>query len=393
MNPLACTRLSSRSRVTASALTLLFLLASAASAQDALPLRVANEPALRINAEIVSVREVESVFLDGVLLLRDKLRKGRLKADTLEDALRDAWKTAIRTTIQDTLLDQLGARKRREIRRWVVYQSHPGTSERRMAERFKRLEAEAVRRLKKEKIATAGGEQELRAALKRKGIDMYTWERELKRELFRRWVLYQDLGPVHFSPGAAKEYFETHREDFSKPDRWRLQRIRIPKSKFKTEETARTAAELIHKKLTEGFDFARLAAELKYDPPYSAQGGLLTVNGRPDFGSGNFPEEERIGKGLKDGGLSGPVELKDAYLIVKRIRYQPAVNPTYENVAERVAALTFNEQLRKKKSAFFEKQKNSAFIKVLIPEPPARWLKHVKATPTPKPEPEVQKDK
>jgi parvulin-like peptidyl-prolyl isomerase len=346
------------------------------------PDEVANTVALRVNGQPVSLSEVEAVFADSWQLIQDKLRRGKfgdrqddLSVPEVPGAVREMWGVALQTAVQDALLDQLGAKHRERIIQSFVLRSDPSVPPTRMMEKFHRLEADEVRHLREEMVKSAGGDKELRAALARKGQTLQSWETGLKRELFRREVLYMNLGYIPDSPAAARAYFDAHPDKFVRPDAWRLRRIRIPKAKFTTPEAAAEAAKLIRDKVADDRNFAAVARELAYDPPYDARGGLLTVGGQPDQPSGNFPAEERIAAALKDGEISQPVDIGEAYLIVLREGCRPGAAPTFEEAAEQAAALCYTDRLKKKKEEFFEKQKKDAFIEILQKEPPGRYLK------------------
>jgi parvulin-like peptidyl-prolyl isomerase len=339
------------------------------------PDEVANTVAVRVNGQAVSLAEVEAVFADSLQLIQDKLRRGELKPEQRAGAVREMWGVALQTAVQDALLDQLGAAHREQIIQAFVSRSDPSVPPTRMMEKFYRLEADEIRHLREEMVKSAGGEKELRAALARRGQTLQEWEAGLKRELFRREVLYMNLGYIPDSPAAAKAYFDAHPDKFVRPDAWRMRRIRIPKAKFTTPEAAAEAAKLIRAKVTEDRSFAVVARELGYDPPYDARGGLLTVGGQPDQPSGNFPAEERVAAALKDGEISQPVDTGEAFLIVLREGFRPGTKPTFEESAEQAAALAYTDRLKKKKEEFFEKQKKDAFIEILQKEPTAKYLK------------------
>jgi parvulin-like peptidyl-prolyl isomerase len=339
------------------------------------PDEVANTVAVRVNGQSVSLAEVESVFADSWQLIQDKLRRGELRPEQRAGAVREMWGVALQTAVQDALLDELGAAHREEIIQSFVSRSDPSVPPTRMMEKFRRLEADEVRHLREEMVKSAGGEKELRAALARKGQTLQEWEAGLKRELFRREVLYMNLGYIPDSPAAARAYFEAHPEKFVHPDAWRLRRIRIPKAKFTTPEAAAQAVKLIRAKVTDDQSFAVVAHELAYDPPYDARGGLLTAGGQPYQPSGTFPAEERIAGTLKDGEISQPVDAGEAFLIVLREGFRPGTKPTFEEVAEQAAGLCYTDRLKKKKEEFFERQKKDAFLEVLQKEPPAKYLK------------------
>lgn len=358
----------------------LFLLAILVS-KPALPCRAAepeeeNSVALRVNARTISSREIESIFRDSYTLIQDKIRRGELKPEARREAVREAWKSALQTAIQDELLDELGTKYRQQIKARIVNSYSPGTSSSRIEDAYRRWEADMVAQMRKQMIEAAGGEKPLRDTLTQRGQTWKEWERGLLLEIFRREVLYFSLGPVSDSPAASKAYFESHPEEFSRPDAWRLRRIRVPKDKFTSVEETLKTAELIRKKLTDGaVEFGEVAAALKYDPATDARGGLLAVDGKTDLPSGQFPAEERIAKDLKDGEVSKPVEVGDAFLIVKREAYKPALKLSWEEAADMAAGLAFTERLKKKKQEFFEKQKNEAYIEFVQKEPPEKWLK------------------
>ncbi|MBI3830107.1 MAG: peptidyl-prolyl cis-trans isomerase [Planctomycetes bacterium] len=335
-----------------------------------------NTVALRVNARAISSREIEAIFRDSYTLIQDKLKRGELKPEAKRDAIREAWKSALQTAIQDQLLDELGTKFRQEIKARIVSNYSPGTSSARIEDAYRRWEGDMVAQLRKQMIEAAGGEKALRDTLTQRGQNWKEWERGLLLEIFRREVLYFSLGPVSDSPAASKAYFEAHPEEFSRPDAWRLRHIRIPKDKFTSAEETLKTAELIRKKLAEGgVEFGEVAAALKYDPATDTRGGLLTVDGKTDLPSGQFPAEERIAKGLKDGEISKPVEVGDAFLIVKREGYKPALKLTWEEAADMAAGLAFTERLKKKKLEFFEKQKSDAYIEIVQKEPPEKWLR------------------
>lgn len=334
-----------------------------------------NAVAVRLNAGVVSLREIEFAFHDSYNLIQEKLRRGELKPEARVPAIKEAWKQATQNVIQDRLLDEQGSKFRKEIKAQIVSQHSPGTPSTRMEDAYRRWEADMVAKMRRDLIHEAGGELALRATLEKRGQTMKQWEQNLVLEIFRREVLFSNVGPVSDSPAAARAYYDAHPEDFSRPAAWRLRRIKIPKDRFTSAEEATKTTELIHAKLVEGVDFAKVASALKYDPGVDEKGGLLTVNGKTDLPGGHFPVEEKIASELKDGAVSRPIDTGDAYLIVKRDGHRPAETMSWEDAAGRASALSMTERIKKKKEQFYNKQKNEAFVEILVSEPPARWLK------------------
>jgi len=348
----------------------------AASSGEATPPPVENGPALKVNSQVVTIREVENVFADSFSIIQEHLRRGTLKPEMREVAIREAWKAALSTAMQDELLDQLAHKFRSDIIKNLVSRTDPSVPATRVIEFFRRIEGDYIAKLRTQLIEAAGGERELRAALARKGQTIRDWESTLSTELFRREVLFEQVGQVAPSPAAAKAYYEAHPDEFRTSDAWRLRRIKIPKSKFDSPDAAAQATVLVYKKLTdEKIEFATLAATVAFDPPFDNNGGLLTVDGQADQPSGHFLAEETIASKLKDGEFSKPYDLGDSFLIVFREGYRERKNQTYEESANHALALAYQDKVRKKKEEFLEKQLKSAYTEIIQKDPPARWLK------------------
>lgn len=334
-----------------------------------------NAPALKVNTKIVSIREVERIFSDSMVLIQDKMKRGELTPADFEPAVKTAWTEAIETATQDEIMDQRADKRRKEIINYYLARSGQNLSGEKAMEAFRRLESDYIRRLRRELITAAGGEEELRAALKRRGQTMQEWETGLSRELFRRDVLAIELGPVICSPAMIRAYYEKHPEMFRQEEAWRLRRIRLPKDRFSSPKVALEAANMLKKKALEGADFAELAAKVSDDKQFAEQGGLLTKDGKTDLPSGNFPAEEKIAQDLKDGTISDPIDAGDAFVLVLRIGHRDASVQTFEQAAERAEALAFAERLKLKKREMYEKLKNDSYVEVMQKTPPAHLLK------------------
>lgn len=334
-----------------------------------------NGPALKVNTQIVSIREVETVFSDSYVLLQDKLRKGEIPRNELAAAIRGAWTEALETATQDKVLDQRADKRRKEIILMYVGRAGGDMGGERALEFFRREEQDCIRRLRRELITAAGGEAELALALKRRGQTLQEWEAGLSRELFRRDVLALELGPIARSPAAARAYYDKHPDMFKENDGWRLRRMRIAKDKFKSPEVALEAAKMVKAKIAGGTDFGELAAKVSDDAEFAAAGGLMTRGDKTDLPSGSFLPEERIADGLADGGVSDPVDGGAWYLIVQRVGYRPLSVQTFEQASDRAEALAYAEKLKVKKRELFEKLKGESYIEVLQKDPPEHLLK------------------
>lgn len=336
-----------------------------------------NAPALKVNTQIVSIRQVEAVFMDSYLLIQDKLRKGELKPASLGEAIRMAWAEALETATQDSIIDQRADRRRKDIIHMYLSRAGGEVGSDRALEYFRREEEYYVRLLRREMVAAAGGEEELTKALKRRGQTMQEWEAGLPRELFRRDVLALELGPVVRSPGAARAFYDKHPEPFKQSEAWRLRRIRVAKDKFKSPEVALEAAKMVCAKIAGGADFEELALKVSSDPEFAGQGGLLTRDGKTDLPGGAFPAEEHIAENMQDGKVSEPVDCGEWYAIVQRVVFRPVKIQSFEEASDRAEALAYAEKLRQKRRELFEKLRHESYIEVLQKDPPEHLLKDV----------------
>jgi len=338
-----------------------------------------NAPALKVNTQIVSIRQVEGIFMDSYLLIQDKLHKGELGPASLGEAIRMAWTEALETATQDSIIDQRADKRRKDIIHMYLARAGGDVSGDRALEYFRREEAYYVQLLRREMIAAAGGEEELAKALKRRGQTMREWEAGLSRELFRRDVLALELGPASRSPGAARAFYDKHPELFKQSEAWRLRRIRIAKDKFKSPEVALEAAKMVCAKIAGGADFEELALKVSSDPEFAGQGGLLTRDGKTDLPSGAFPFEERIAENLQDGRAAEPADGGAWYVIVQRVAFRPMKIQSFEEASDKAEALAYSEKLKQKRRELFDKLKHESYIEVLQKDPPAHLLKGVPA--------------
>ena len=334
-----------------------------------------NGLAIRVNNQAVSIREVEMVFADSYALIQDKVRSGELSERRLNEAIRVAWEEALNTSAQDRLIDQRADKRRKDIIRMYTERGGPQMGAERAKAYFEREEAEYLRKLRRELVSAAGGEEELRAALKRRGQTLREWEDGLSRELFRRDVMSLELGPIQRSPSAVRNFYENNPEFFRQPEAWRLKRIRIAKSKFTSPEKALEAANLVKSKIENGGDFSQVATRISDDPEFANQGGLLVRNERTDLPSGAFPAEEKIASALEDGQISAPVDAGDWYVLVQRVGYRKAVLQSFEEAADRAEALMYAEKLRERKREVFEKLKRESYVEFIQKDPPEHLLK------------------
>lgn len=184
-------------------------------------------------------------------------------------------------------------------------------------------------------------EMEWKEALAADGLEPQSFKAELRVQETIRALVAQEaakLKPV--SEDEARAYFAAHLKGFEVPERVRVSHIlvRVPRpSPEGQREEARRRAERILARVRRGEDFAKLAQELSDDDQTSRLGGQL-----PETPRGVFePAFEAAVFALRPGEVSGVIESRYGFHIVKLQEKVPPRQPPYEEVRDAVRAKLF----------------------------------------------------
>ncbi len=176
--------------------------------------------------------------------------------------------------------------------------------------------------------------------------------RQLAIELLKREV----ADKITVTDSDARLYYDLHKDDFKVPETQRARHILIKVGKTATEaerKTAREKAEGLLKRLKDGEDFGKLASEFSDDTASKARGGDLGF-----FEKGKMiPEFEAALVSLKPGELSGIVETKFGYHIIKLEEKKDSHMLPFEAV---------KKQITEKLIKDFTKSKTNDYIETLI---------------------------
>ncbi len=153
---------------------------------------------------------------------------------------------------------------------------------------------------------------------------------------------------VVVSESEVAQYFQDHRDEFSRPERIRVRRIYLGAEKDPaSRKKARARIEALREEIVRGADFAALA-KAHSEGPDAAEGGLIADwIARGDL----VPELEKAAFALQKGELSAPVETEWGYhLLLLEDRREAGVEPLEEAWPE------IERTLRKQQAdAHFEK--------------------------------------
>ncbi|MDA8239748.1 MAG: peptidylprolyl isomerase [Nitrospiraceae bacterium] len=153
--------------------------------------------------------------------------------------------------------------------------------------------------------------------------------------LTAEYVKKEVLDKVSVTEDDMKLYYKTHQDEFKTPEMVRASHIliRVDRSAPAEEkDKAKEKIEGILKRIKAGEDFGKLASQMSEDAVSRIKGGDLGF-----FQKGKaLPEFEKVAFSLKPGDVSGLVETKLGYHIIKvEEKKEPVLEP-YEKVKEMV---------------------------------------------------------
>lgn len=223
-----------------------------------------------------------------------------------------------------------------------------------------------------ELIVKAGGSrQKLQARFIREGTTLKDAMGEQRKQLTMR--LYQR---ARFMPSIVVtrkmlwRYYNSHRADYTRPEKVQMQIIAAPVRAFLSDRTARpTERELKAAKarakqaiyqavdqLVDGQPFAEVAKRFSRGVK-AANGGVWDL-----MPKGSFKAErvEEIAFKLKEGQMAGPIEIDNGYYIVKAKQVQSGRQTSYEDAQEDIERILWEQQFIKVTNEYYEKLRQKA---------------------------------
>ena len=138
------------------------------------------------------------------------------------------------------------------------------------------------------------------------------------------------------SEAKVKEYFDSHKAEFSTPEQVKARHIliRATAGDAEAEKNALAKVEELEKKARAGEDFAKLATANSEDPGSKTKGGLLDFFGRGKM----VPEFEEAAFAMKAGEISKPVKTNYGYHLIQLVEKRPAKDRTLDEVRNEIAS-------------------------------------------------------
>ena len=250
---------------------------------------------VKVNGEIITKTEFEQ---RQVLALRARNQQsGALQGDALRQAIAEITPQLIVEAVDELLLLQRG----KELGFKMTDQQYQSIVE--QIRKENRLESDEA----------------FQAALKQEGMTTVELRRNLERQVIISNVQRQEvMQKVAFNEAEGRKYHAEHIDEFTKPGTVTLRElfVMVPgdgKSvNVGADEEAKRKIDDIRRRIMDGEDFAKVAAEVS-EAPSRANGGLIGPLSRTELSS----SMQQLLQGLKPGDVSPAVRMPRGYALFK----------------------------------------------------------------------------
>jgi len=163
---------------------------------------------------------------------------------------------------------------------------------------------------------------------------------------------------IEIDESVVREWFEANRSSYETPDSYRFAHILIEGD----DEAARQKAQEVLAQLTEGADFAELAAQYSDDVFTAETGGDLDYLEPglmdPEFDEAAFALEN-------EGDISGVVSTSFGYHIIKLTDIQAGTSTSYDEIRDQIVTDMREQRV---KQAYYELQQKASEIAFDVPD-------------------------
>jgi len=218
--------------------------------------------------------------------------------------------------------------------------------------------------------------EDLEKAAKEQGISYEDFKANIRNGIITQNVMRQELGRrVQITPGEVRQYFEAHKQDYTRPESVRLTEILIsagadapPAAQIGGQaadtdpsklDVAKAKADDLEAKLKAGGDFAQLARTYS-DGPTAAQGGDLG-----EFRPGTLAKQlEEKTFSLKVGEYTAPIRTKQGYVILKVTEHVSGGVPQFKDVEAEVENAFYMSRMEPAMRAYLTQMREEAYIDI-----------------------------
>jgi len=222
--------------------------------------------------------------------------------------------------------------------------------------------AQAIERVKTDNQLT---QEDLLSELKKQGTNYEAYKKSIKEELERvQLINYEVKSKIILREEELKEYYNTHREEFTREGRVRLALIFLKQEDSADKKEARDLyqkAQEILLMIKDGKNFANLAEKFS-NGPGASEGGDLGVFKMTELN----PEMAEIIKDLPAGGVSKPIVRPYGIRIIKVEEKDGGGEKSFDQVRNAIQTILYRKELDKRYSAWIKDLRKKAYIKIIF---------------------------
>jgi peptidyl-prolyl cis-trans isomerase SurA len=299
---------------------------------------------VKVNGEIFTKTDLEQ---RQVLVLRQRGQQMDLKSDPNNQQLRKALDDITPGIMVDVVNEMVIVQRGKELGYSLSN------------EQFKSV----VDNIKKEnKIET---EEQFQAALKAENMTLADLRKSLERQMIRQRVEQNEvLGKIGVSDSEAHSYYESHMNEFTTPPAVTLREILIALPtdtrgvNVAAEEAAKTRAEGIRTRVTQGKeDFQKLASEIS-DSPSKANGGLIGPLSVNDIS----PDLRKMIDGMKPGDVSELIRTPRGFQLLQLVSRSESHTMPFDQAKEQISERVFTDKRKVEYMKYLERLRGQAII-------------------------------
>ncbi len=230
-----------------------------------------------------------------------------------------------------------------------------------------KIDEEAINKQFKTLKKRFSSEAEFNDALSKKNLSEAAVKSQIRRSMAtKQFIDKQFVKKVKVSDDETKAYYDRHPNLFIEPEKVQARHILI-KVEDQTDELQKRDAhekiEKIQQKLQEGEDFAALAKDFS-EAPSSAKGGDLGY-----FRRGRMPKPfEDAAFALEPGKVSGIIETKFGYHLIKTIDKKPATTILYKDIKDKLEQYLKRDKVKKEIELYLDKLREKAKVEIFLTE-------------------------
>ena len=223
-----------------------------------------------------------------------------------------------------------------------------------------KVETDVVKRLdeirKENHFAT---QDELQAAVEKQGMVWEDFEDNIRRNLLMREVIGREVGSrIIVTHADTRKYYDAHKQDFAFPEGVHLGEILISTDNRKPED-AEKRGEAALAELKAGAKWADVARKYS-DHASASDGGDIGF-----FKQGTLAPAvaDAIAK-LGDNEITGLIQTKFGYMIVKVFERRKQGIASYDEVEQRVSEILYNQQMEPALREYLRTLRKESYIKL-----------------------------